>query len=125
MRRLIPVSIALTTVIVAVPAAGAVRGRPCPRVVVAGNPAFVSHHIRVFAIGCAEARAVVRRYMLMWRRSARCRSLADNSPYIGCRMQHGFRCELGAYPGRTSSAQDCIRAGRDGASMFFRWNRTP
>jgi hypothetical protein len=67
----------------------------------------------------------VRQYMLTWRRSARCRSLADKPRYVGCRMQQGFRCELGAYPGRTSSAQDCIRTGRNGASVFFRWNRTP
>ncbi|MGH2885448.1 MAG: hypothetical protein ACRDPA_22560, partial [Solirubrobacteraceae bacterium] len=125
MRRLILASIVLTGMVAAVPAAGAVRGRPCARVIVPSNPAFISSHIRTDSIGCAEARAIVRRYMRTWQRSARCRALADNSPYIGCRMQHGFRCELGAYPGRTSSAQDCIRTGRDGASVFFRWNRTP
>jgi hypothetical protein len=125
MRRLSLASIALITMIAAVPAAGAVRGRPCRRVIVPSNPAFVSYHIRVNASGCAKARTVVRQYMLTWQRSARCRALADNSPYVGCRMRYGFRCELGAYPGRTSSAQDCVRTGRDGASVFFKWNRTP
>jgi hypothetical protein len=125
MRRLILASIVLTTMMAAVPAAGAVRARTCRRVIVPSNPAFISYQIRVYAIGCAKARAVVRRYMLTWQRSAGCRALADDPGYVGCRMQYGFRCELGAYPDRTSSAQDCIRAGSDGASVFFKWNRTP
>lgn len=125
MRRLILAAIVLTAMIAAVPAAGAVRARMCRRVVVPSHPAFISSHIRVYAIGCVEARAVVHQYMLTWQRSARCRARADDPGYVGCRMQHGFTCELGAYPGRTSSAQDCERTGRDGASMFFRWNRTP
>jgi hypothetical protein len=108
-----------------VPAAAAVRGRPCRRVIAPSHPAFISYHIRVYPIGCAKARAVVRQYMLTWQRSARCRALADDPHYVGCRMPYGFRCELGAYPGRTSSAQVCIRTGRDGASVSFRWNRTP
>lgn len=126
MRRLIPASIVLVALLAVVPAANAAPGRSCPRVVVPARPAFISYRIRAYAIGCGEARAIVRRYMLTWQRSGRCRARADNSPYVGCRMQHGFTCELGAYPGRTSSAQDCVRVGpRDGASVFFRWNRTP
>src|SRR5690348_5516524 len=96
MRRLILASIVSMTMTAAVPAAGAVRGRPCRRVTVPSNPVFISYHIRAYAIGCAKARAVVRQYMLTWQRGARCRALADDSPYVGCRMRYGFRCELGA-----------------------------
>jgi len=125
MRRLILASIVLIAMLAGVPAAGAAPGRTCQRVIVPDHPAFISYHIKEYAIGCAKARGVIRQYMLTWQSSARCRARADNSPYVGCRMRYGFTCELGAYPGRTSSSQDCVRTGRDGASMFFKWNRTP
>jgi hypothetical protein len=122
-RRWVLAGIVLVIAVAQVPAASAAPARHCPQVVVPANPARISYDIRVFALECNEARAIVRQYMLTRLRSGRCRFRADNPPYIGCQVQHGFSCELAGIRNQISSPEECLRAGRNGASIFFRSKR--
>jgi hypothetical protein len=122
-RRWLAAGIVLVFAVAEVPAANATRARHCPRVVVRANPPMISYGIKTYVVGCHEARAAVRQYMLARLHSSRCRFRADTSPYRGCRVQDGFACELAGVPGRTSAPEECLRVGRSGASIFFRTKR--